>query len=83
MKGVIQRRGIPLALYSDRHFVFRHPDPANEGVEAPLADQRRLTQFGRAMRELGVTQVFARSPEAKGYASYCTSSPRFGRGSPG
>jgi hypothetical protein len=24
------------------------------------------TQFGRAMRELGVTQVFAHSPEAKG-----------------
>jgi transposase len=66
MKGIIQRRGIPLALYSDRYFVFCHSKPANETGEASLVDRDKPTQFGRAMRELGVTQVFARSPEAKG-----------------
>ena len=66
MKGIIQRRGIPLALYSDRYFVFCHSKPANETGEACLVDRGKPTQFGRAMRELGVTQVFARSPEAKG-----------------
>lgn len=64
--GIIKRRGIPLALYSDRHTVFRHPVPANDTVESLPSDKAEPTQFGRAMRELGVTQVFARSPEAKG-----------------
>ena len=64
MTGIVQRRGIPLALYSDCYAVFRHTRCA-ETVEAPLADTGP-TQFGRAMRELGIRQIFARSPEAKG-----------------
>ena len=66
MTGVVQRCGIPLALYSDRHIVFRHPHPQGEIQQSSIADNRKPTQFGRAMRELGVTHVFARSPEAKG-----------------
>ncbi len=66
MKGIIENRGIPLAVYSDRHVVFHHPSLADKTVEAPLAKKGKLTQFGRAMRELGVTHVFAHSPEAKG-----------------
>jgi transposase len=66
MKGIIQQRGIPLALYSDRYFVFCYSKPGNESGEASIIDRGKPTQFGRAMRELGVTQVFARSPEAKG-----------------
>jgi transposase len=66
MKGIIQRKGIPLALYSDRYFVFCYSKPGNDSGEASIVDKGKPTQFGRAMRELGVTQVFARSPEAKG-----------------
>jgi hypothetical protein len=66
MKGILQRRGIPLALYSDRYFVFCPPSPRNETGDASIAKKENLTQFGRAMWELGVTQIFARSPEAKG-----------------
>src|SRR5512139_704362 len=66
MKGVIQRRGVPLGLYSDRYFVFCYSKPAEEAPGASVIDRDKPTQFGRAMRELGVTQVFARSPEAKG-----------------
>ena len=65
MKGIIQGRGIPLALYSDRYFVFCYSKPSETG-EASVIDRGKPTQFGRAMQELGVTQVFARSPEAKG-----------------
>jgi len=65
MKGIIQRKGIPLALYSDRYLVFRYHDKKEDTPES-LTRKRNLTQFGRAMRELGVTQIFARSPEAKG-----------------
>ncbi len=63
MHGIVQKRGIPLALYTDRHVTFLRSGPAFDQV--PLA-QRPPTQLGRALRELGVTQVFALSPEAKG-----------------
>ena len=66
MKGIIQQYGIPLAIYSDRHIVFRYPVPAGKMLDASITDDRKPTQFGRAMKELGITQVFAHSPEAKG-----------------
>lgn len=63
VRGIIQRRGIPLALYSDRHGVFQAP-----GTSRRLQESRDpgSTQFGRALGELGVQQVLAYSPEAKG-----------------
>jgi transposase len=66
MKGITERRGIPLGLYSDRNFVFCYSKRAKEAGGPSVIDRNKPTQFGRAMRELGVTQVFARSPEAKG-----------------
>ena len=58
MRHLIQSYGIPLALYSDHHSVFKHTPPS-ETAAAP-------TQFSRAMGELGVQLIFARSPQAKG-----------------
>ena len=58
MRGLIRSYGIPLALYSDRHGVFKHTPPS-ETASAP-------TQFSRAMGEIGVQLIFARSPQAKG-----------------
>ena len=59
LEGLIEGSGIPLALYSDRHAVFkhnaRHPETAAEA-----------TQFTRSLQELGIRQIFARSPQAKG-----------------
>jgi transposase len=66
MQGIIQRKGIPLALYSDRYLVFRYHDKKADTPEESMNKKRKPTQFGRAMRELGVTQIFAQSPEAKG-----------------
>ncbi len=68
LQGVIQRRGIPVALYSDRYGVFRTPARGRR-----TAEEQEPTQFGRAMEQLGVQQIFARSPDAKSYASDCTS----------
>ncbi len=65
MKGIIQRRGIPLALYSDRYFVFCYSKRGESG-DVSVIDRSKPTQFGRAMQELGVAQIFAQSPEAKG-----------------
>ena len=58
LQGLIRSRGIPLALYTDRHPVFKH---RSEHQPAGTA-----TQFGRAMEELGVQLIFALSPQAKG-----------------
>ena len=58
MQNLLRRRGIPLALYTDRHAVFKHT-PGYGSTGTP-------TQFGRAMEELGIQMIFARSPQAKG-----------------
>ena len=58
LQSLIRRRGIPLALYTDRHPVFKH---RSEYQPASTA-----TQFGRAMDELGIQLIFALSPQAKG-----------------
>ena len=58
LEGLIRDYGIPLALYTDRHAVFKHTPPS-EAASAP-------TQFSRAMDELGIQLIFARSPQAKG-----------------
>ena len=58
IQRLLQRRGIPLALYTDRHGVFRHtPGSGLPGMP---------TQFSRAMDELGIQMLFALSPQAKG-----------------
>ena len=58
LDGLIRRCGIPIALYADRHAVFKYTPPS-EAAAAP-------TQFSRAMDELGIQLIFARSPQAKG-----------------
>jgi transposase len=52
---ILRTKGIPLAVYSDRSTIFW-----------PLGGARGETQFGRALRELGIGHVIARSPQAKG-----------------
>jgi len=64
-EGIVRHKGIPLAVYTDRHAVFLHPT-ASASPERPSSGERKPTQFGRALGELGVHPVFARSPEAKG-----------------
>jgi hypothetical protein len=40
MTGIIRQRGIPLAIYSDCHTVFRRARPARETPEASTAIDR-------------------------------------------
>ncbi len=64
MREVALSAGLPLALYSDRHDIFHaRREPT---IIEQLANLRPLTQFGRAMAELGVTISKAYSPQAKG-----------------
>jgi hypothetical protein len=55
----LQAYGRPLALYTDRHSIFA---PQDKGQAVPGAE----TQFGRALRELAIELIRARSPQAKG-----------------
>ena len=62
-----RRFGVPQSVYSDNHTIFRSPKTGKLTVEELLdGKQVNLTQFGRAMRELGVDLIFAGSPQAKG-----------------
>jgi hypothetical protein len=59
--------GVPLSLYSDRHTIFRSPKHGQLVANGPIdIEEVSLTQFGRAMHELGVNIIYARSPQAKG-----------------
>ena len=58
MQGLVHLRGIPHALYTDRHPVFKH--------RSEYQPTGTTTQFCRAMDELGIQLIFALSPQAKG-----------------
>jgi transposase len=64
MRTICLSAGVPLALYSDRHTIFH--SPREPTIIEQLANARPLTQFGRAMEELGVSIIKAYSPQAKG-----------------
>lgn len=65
LRRLLRRHGIPLSLYGDRHSVFVRNDD-HWSLEEQLAGKRQPTQFGRALRQLGVTYIAANSPQAKG-----------------
>lgn len=64
LRGVhetITARGLFCSLYTDRGSHYWHTPEAGGKV-----DKRRLTQFGRAMGQLGIEMIPAYSPEARG-----------------
>jgi len=47
-KGFISQYGIPLAVYVDRHTIFRSPLEGKLSLEEELSGKRaKVTQFGR------------------------------------
>src|SRR5580693_1679583 len=61
LREVIERKGLFCALYSDRGSHFWLTPKVGGKVDA-----HRLTQVGRALRELGVQMIPAYSPQARG-----------------
>ncbi len=64
MREIFLTHGVPLSLYSDRHSIFhalREPT-----IIEQLNNMQPLTQFGRAMDELGINIIKAWSAQAKG-----------------
>lgn len=66
MRGIVLARGIPLAVYHDRHGIFRRLPNERPTLEERFAGGLAPTQFGRLLGELGVESIAARSPQAKG-----------------
>ena len=66
LREIIGVKGMPLALYSDRHGIFQRSPKEPETMEEQLAGERQPTQFGRALKELSIQAIFALSPQAKG-----------------
>jgi len=54
MNTAISNNSIPLAVYADRHTIFRSPNTCKLSLEDELAGKQvKSTQIGRAMSELG------------------------------
>ena len=67
MRRMIGVFGIPDAIYADRHTIFRSPNADKaKAVDAPPGIKAHETQFGRALSELRIQIIAARSPQAKG-----------------
>jgi Winged helix-turn helix len=58
-RSYLETHGKPVALYSDKHSIFRVNNKDAVGGDA-------ITQFGRALSTLNIDTICANSPQAKG-----------------
>jgi len=65
LRQMLVDNGIPLAIYMDRHGIFRRNDD-HWTLQEQLAGEQLPTQVGQALRALGIEPIFALSPQAKG-----------------
>lgn len=59
-KESIERNGNPAAIYLDKHSTYK------VNAKTVLNDPKAMTQFQRAVKELGTNLIHAHSPQAKG-----------------
>jgi transposase len=63
-KHYIEKHGKMVAIYCDKHGVFRVN--TSKGGSASVSDSTGRTQFATAMDRLGIEIIFANTPQAKG-----------------
>jgi len=63
-KGYVKMYGLPISVYLDRHTTYKSSKKPTQWDEAD--DIEFLSQFERALKELGVEVIHAQSPQAKG-----------------
>src|SRR3989442_1411826 len=67
LQALTQRKGIPVAVYSDRHGIFhRTATKRTLTLQEQLAGKPAPTQVARALQELSIRWIPASSPQAKG-----------------
>jgi hypothetical protein len=64
LQGWLRRYGRPLAHYTDKNSIFRTARRA--AIPEQLQGEGACSQFGRALKELGIEWIAAQSPQAKG-----------------
>lgn len=65
LHAMITAHGVPLSLYHDRHSIFQRND-SHWTLAEQLAGKQAPTQLGQALQQLGIQQIPAYSPQAKG-----------------
>jgi len=60
----IAKYGLPLKIYLDKHTTYKSSGKAT--LEQELNGEEPMSQFERALKELGVKVIHANSPQAKG-----------------
>jgi hypothetical protein len=63
-KRYIKKQGLPLSVYLDKHTTYK--STGKPTIEEELNNTGPLSQFERALSELGVEVIHANSPQAKG-----------------
>ncbi len=65
LRRVIDKHGIPLSTYQDRHSALKRND-SFWSIEEELAGRQDPTQVGAALEALGIEPIDALTPQAKG-----------------
>ncbi len=65
LRWQVEQVGVPLSIYHDQHGIFQRNDD-HWSVAEQLQGEQSPTQVGRALQELGIASISARSPQAKG-----------------
>ena len=65
LEQIVKRYGIPLSVYQDRHGSL-HRNDDNWTLEEQLNGEQEPTQVGGCLKSLGITPIFALTPQAKG-----------------
>jgi len=65
LRGILERHGVPVAIYGDRFGALVRNDP-HWTLEEQLAGRQTPTHFGRILEELSIRFIAANSPQAKG-----------------
>ncbi|MGH7393804.1 MAG: ISNCY family transposase [Candidatus Rokuibacteriota bacterium] len=65
LREIVLEKGIAVAIYMDRHGIFRRNDE-HWSVAEQLLGEQTPTQVGQALKALGIKPIHALTPQAKG-----------------
>ena len=65
LEHLVTRYGIPLSIYQDRHGTL-HRNDDHWSLDEQLKGEQDPTQVGGVLQALGISPIFALSPQAKG-----------------
>jgi transposase len=65
LREILREKGIPVAIYMDRHGIF-HRNDEHWTLQEQLRGEQTPTQVGQALKALGIKPIHALTPQAKG-----------------